>query len=76
MNNSISSKRDNDPIKDFSNIPQHWPQVQESNNKVMIHENVNNESKPSAAKKTRLSDKVTITEELDYEVLKNSVAPL
>ena len=69
MNNSKSSKRDNGTIKDFSNVPQQWPEVQDANNKVIIHENVNNESKPSAAKKTRLNDKVTITEELDDDVL-------
>ena len=70
MNNSKSTKRDNDPIKESSSVFQQWPEVKESNNKVVTDQNVNNKTKPSVSKKPRLSDKVTIPEELDDEVLK------
>ena len=47
MNNSKSTKRDNDPIKESSSVFQQWPEVKESNNKVVTDQNVNNKTKPS-----------------------------
>ena len=47
MNNYESSKRDNDPIEDISNVPPQWTVSPESN-QVTSKVNIISESKPSA----------------------------